>query len=48
MQPWLTITTVPEAWQLNWPDTKDIAQAGEATVSTSEMGDAIVAALNRG
>ena len=22
-----TITTVPEAWQLNWPDTKDIAQA---------------------
>src|SRR6516225_6451502 len=22
-----TITTVPEAWKLNWPDTKDIAQA---------------------
>ena len=22
-----TITTVPEAWQLNWPDTRDIAQA---------------------
>ena len=21
-----TITTVPEAWKLNWPDTKDIAQ----------------------
>jgi len=24
-----TITTVPEAWKLNWPDTKDIAQAAE-------------------
>ncbi len=22
-----TITTVPEAWKLNWPDTRDIAQA---------------------
>mgnify|MGYP003559468791 CR=1 FL=1 len=22
-----TITTVPEAWKLDWPDTKDIAQA---------------------
>ena len=22
-----TITTVPEAWKLNWPDTEDIAQA---------------------
>jgi alkanesulfonate monooxygenase SsuD/methylene tetrahydromethanopterin reductase-like flavin-dependent oxidoreductase (luciferase family) len=22
-----TITTVPEVWQLNWPDTRDIAQA---------------------
>src|SRR5262249_51877356 len=22
-----TITTVPEAWQLNWPDSKEIAQA---------------------
>src|SRR5258708_31422861 len=22
-----TITTVPEAWQLNWPDTRDIAPA---------------------
>src|SRR6476620_9853204 len=29
-----TITTVPEAWQLNWPDTKDIAQA----VDRSGMG----------
>src|SRR4051794_41925534 len=26
-----TITTVPEAWQLNWADTKTIAQAADGS-----------------